>query len=196
MSIAILARLPIWLDDLVHEHPYRVAAVALLLASIVIVGIAWALKKFWIAGMDFPCTLCGTGTARPLRALSDADRQTVLRYFRQCEDREPDAEGIFVCENCHTVYDDFSGEKGSRTPDLVSVPNPRTGQEDLKVGFICFCKRCELKMMGNTPKYGPIVCRECKTAHEWREFERTGYTFLMTDLPPGTIKTRKRHFEV
>ena len=45
---------------------------AVISTLILIVGIGWALKTFWIAGMDFPCTICGTGTVPQIRALSEA----------------------------------------------------------------------------------------------------------------------------
>ena len=48
---------------------------------------------------------------QPFEKLSNGDKSDILAYFKRFEDREPDVEGIFVCNNCLIVYDDFSGRK-------------------------------------------------------------------------------------
>jgi hypothetical protein len=66
--------------------------------------------------------LCKCGRrARRFDELGPEEKDEILSYFRHAERREPDPKGIFVCDACETVFDDFSGERKSLDCDNVSM---------------------------------------------------------------------------
>lgn len=122
--------------------------------------------------IGMPCTFCENRRTTPFSELPEQDKKNLLEYFQTYEKRAPDRDGIFVCENCKIVYDDFSGEKKSMETDLWG---PRT-----------FCKVCNNIMLHCDLKPNrQIRCRRCKTEYHWQIHEPSGFRLLM---PPPNAK--------
>ena len=119
--------------------------------------------------IGFPCKFCH---AR-VRAFADVpmvDQENILEYFRRRERRDPDPRGVFVCLECRTVHDDFSGAKESRDIDLG--------------GATAFCKVCGSKMRDCELENEHIACAKCGTPYRWEEDRKSGFRFLSP--PDGT----------
>jgi len=126
--------------------------------------------------IGMPCTFCKNRRVTPFRELSENDQQNLLTYFHTQEKRAPDQDGIFVCQNCKIVYDDFSGEKKSMESDRWG---PRT-----------FCKVCNDVMLHCDLKPNrKIQCRRCKTEYKWQIHEGSGFRILM---PPPEVKVLEK----
>lgn len=59
------------------------------------------------------CHECGCKMNR-FKKLDVKDQKEILQYFEQVEQRQPMTLFIWTCPNCHTVYDDYAGDQGSR----------------------------------------------------------------------------------
>ena len=81
------------------------------------------------------------------------------------EGREPDKNGLFLCENCQTVHDDFSGAKETRDIDFG--------------GATAFCKVCSARMQDCTPDNDNIECPKCGTPYRWAKDKKSRLRFLM-----------------
>ena len=145
-----------------------IAVKALVVVAVMLLVIALILK-FWIRRMSLPCQFCRNVRISLFRELPRGVQTSILAYFRDYEGREPDREGIFVCRDCKTVLDDFSGEKMSREVDVDSRH---------------FCKVCGALMIGCDLGNDNIVCQRCDTRYTWRVHEQSGFRFLSP--PPGT----------
>ncbi len=93
------------------------AFIILTILIIVFLGIGGRLAKNFFG---YSCEECGS-KIQPYEKLPDDDKADILEYFRRFEDREPGVEGIFACNNCLIVYDDFSGEKRTMDGDERSL---------------------------------------------------------------------------
>ena len=78
---------------------------------VALVVLALALRKL-VEWISFPCQFC-EAKVRPFRKVNTETQEAILRYFRDHKRREAPRKGLFVCLNCKTVHDDFSGEKQS-----------------------------------------------------------------------------------
>ena len=138
----------------------------LLLAIAVLAGVAWLVVR-WIS---FPCHFCNVRVKR-FDEVPEKDRDQILAYFQQHEDREPDASALFVCTNCRSVHDDFSGQKASREINAY--------------GCTTFCKVCGRVIYGCLPERESVACRGCGTEYRWETDHASGYRFFM---PPEGVK--------
>ena len=148
-------------------------------AALVILGLALRKLVEWIS---FPCQFC-EAKVRPFRKVDTETQEAILRYFRDHERREVHQKGLFVCLNCKTVHDDFSGEKQSWDSD--------------RFGGVTFCKVCHATMYGCNPKNNNIKCPRCETPYAWQVHEPSGFRFLMPQKaqrfsdPAGATLTRR-----
>ncbi len=153
---------------------------------VILVGIsvvAYVLKRFVFTRMGVMCSFCGHPRAAPIRELDYLIVDFIMSYFEQYENREADKDGIYVCEKCGIVFDDFSGEKQSGEPDAGPAP----AGVDLPAGVCAcrsYCKACGQLMLGISKVGLPLECRECKTVHTWQQWRESKYTLLMP--PEGT----------
>ena len=136
------------------------------------VGFALALRKL-VEWIGFSCQFCDA-KVQPLRRIDQALQEEILQYFYNYERRKPDQSGIFVCLNCKTIHDDFSGEKQSRDPD--------------KYNNVTFCKVCNAAIWRCEPKNDSIQCPRCQTPYIWQTYEDSEFRFLM---PPEDAKLLK-----
>ncbi len=138
-----------------------------------LVVFAFGLKKL-VEWISFPCQFC-EAKVKSFRQISIEAQEAILRYFREYEGRKPDRHGLFVCLNCKTVHDDFSGEKQSRDIDSY--------------GCVTFCKVCHATMRGCEPENNAIKCPRCDTPYKWQTHEKSGFRFLM---PPKGARLHER----
>ena len=139
--------------------------------------------KYLVRWISFPCQFCGK-KVKSFPQVPEQDRQNILAYFREHESREPDKGGLFVCANCQTVHDDFSGEKISWDVDSY--------------GCSTFCKVCGLTVRGCEPSKESTTCDGCKTEYHWQTHERSGFRFftpprgagLLEKCPSGQLDSR------
>ena len=118
------------------------------------------------------CQFCEHRRTTPFAELAPTDRENLLTYFQDHEKRDPDITGIFACESCKTVYDDFSGEKKSMDADGMRL---RT-----------FCKVCNSLMFGSVQVDAITTCKHCHTEYQWQVHEPSGFRILMPP-PEATI---------
>jgi hypothetical protein len=144
----------------------------ILFGAVGLIAFGLVLRRFveWIGA---PCQFCGSKTNR-FRRLDSATQANILDYFVQHERREPDRSGLFICLNCRTVHDDFSGEKGSWDVDTF--------------GCVTFCKVCLARIRGCEPER-EVECPQCETKYSWTIHDGSGFRFLM---PPRGITIGKR----
>jgi hypothetical protein len=149
--------------------------VALGILGMVVFGLGLRRLVDWIGS---PCQFC-EASVQSFRRVGPEVQASILQYFSAYERREPDTGGLFICMNCHTVHDDFSGEKASRDFD--------------RFGCVTFCKVCHAIMRGCEPDRGTVNCSSCGTPYEWRTHADSGFRFFM---PPRdvTISARPPHF--
>ena len=144
---------------------------AVFAALVAAVGIF--LKKMFGLG----CQFCENNKTTPWKKLSPKDQENLLRYFTDYEKRSPDTSAIFVCENCQTVFDDFSGEKKSMEPDKGLT------------GCLTWCKVCKGVVCNCDLDNDNIHCTSCNTPYAWRTHEGSGYRILM---PPEDAEVLER----
>lgn len=142
-----------------------------IMAVLVVVALLLRPVVKWIS---FPCQFCNA-KVKVLDQVSAEDQAGILAYFHQHERREPDKGGVFVCTNCKTVHDDFSGEKRSRDTDAYSCKT--------------FCKVCGRIMYRCEPEREVVACDGCATEYHWQVHERSGYRFF---TPPAGAQLRDR----
>jgi len=158
----------------------------------------WAKRAFGCC-----CHECGRKML-PFRQLSNEDRGGILAYFRSFEDRELDTDGVFVCENCHLVYDDFSGERRSMEGDDKSIcktcntfgvwymgPLMNSGvlarfqKQNRALVERIECLRCQRNpsglwdCIGCDTKVKVTGCRNCYTIYAWMSVHGSRYKFLV-----------------
>ena len=142
----------------------------------VVLGGAIVLVRFSMrAGLM--CQFCGATDVKVWGRLNDRQQKTINEYFMSHERRQPDTAGVFVCDACKTVFDDFSGEKGNREVDSVVV-----GVGPKAKGLVtckAWCKVCNSMMLSCDPDNDNIHCRTCGTHYEWKTHAASGYRFLM-----------------
>jgi hypothetical protein len=142
--------------------------------SILLLAIAIVFVK-WLMRTAIMCQFCRNPDCKVWDRVPQAQRDSILSYFREHEKREPDTSGIFVCDMCNTVFDDFSGEKANREVDRAACTS--------------WCKVCNSMMPSCDPGNENIRCRTCGTQYQWQTHEKSGYRFLM---PPEDAVIRKR----
>lgn len=135
----------------------------------------WVFKRYVIRHMSLPCQFCRNTRLTLFRKLPDDLKKSILTYFREHENRDPDEEGIFVCLECRTVHDDFSGEKMSREVDFYQVTT--------------LCKVCSTLLRDCGLYNENIRCPTCGTPYKWQVHEKSGFRYLMP--PAGTEVTSK-----
>ena len=143
--------------------------------SILVIGLcigAYFLFKY--NGLD--CQFCANLKATPFKDLPFDKQEKLLQYFKKYEKRSPDTAAIFVCCDCNTVYDDFSGEKNSREADAGPL------------GCKTICKVCG-HMVNHCEIDNPdIHCDHCGTHYSWEVHDGSGYRIL---TPPQDAKILK-----
>jgi len=163
------------------EPPQEPTTANFLIVGAVVVGVLMVIMviiKLCIRYMSLPCQFCRNKRLDLFRELDPQTRESILTYFREYEHREPDTEGIFVCRDCKTVFDDFSGEKMSREVDLFQARH--------------FCKKCN-HVMTNCGVYNKdIRCPNCHTLYKWEVHEMSGFRFLS---PPAGTEVLKKVFD-
>lgn len=156
-------------DPTAPEIDIRMAITAIV-AVAAILAVITVILKFWVRRMSLPCQFCRNVRVSLFRELPPDVQTSILSYFREYERREPDAEGLFVCRDCKTVFDDFSGEKMSREVDAIQ---PRH-----------ICKVCNVLMTNCGIRNKNIHCPHCGTHYTWQVHEKSGFRFLSP--PPNT----------
>jgi len=116
-----------------------------------------------------PCLLCGNLRTTPLGRLPLERQLEIMEYFRQYERRYPRTAAVFVCLECNSVHDDFSGLLRSR----------EAGAYEVSVGNVTYCKVCGCPVRGCLPERGEVPCPKCGTKHRRRVDERSGMRFFM-----------------
>ncbi len=174
----------------------------IIVTVVLVLGGRWAKNFFGCC-----CHECGS-KMQPFEKLSNGDKSDILAYFKRFEDREPDAEGIFVCNNCLIVYDDFSGEKRTMDGDERSFckvcnssgvwyigsivsPNELEKFQERNKNLIerVECLRCQRKPAGFwdcipcDTEIKITACRRCYSIYTWMPFGRSRYRFhvLLSD---------------
>jgi len=144
-------------------------------AAVLLIPVLFLLRRLidWIGR---PCQFCRNMRMTPLDKMMPADREDILSYFRRHEGREPETRAIFVCRQCRTVHDDFSGELRSPGRDVFS-------------GNLTYCKVCNRLMTGCDVGRDDIRCPRCGTAYSWQVHEKSGMRFL---TPPAGAKVLAR----
>lgn len=113
----------------------------------------------WIGS---PCQFCEQKT-RTFRRLDIETQEAILGHSHEHERREPDRSGIFVCLNCRTIHDDYSGEKASWDIDAY--------------GCVTFCKVCHAPLQGCEPSRD-VQCPDCGTYYAWQIHSGSGFRFF------------------
>ena len=153
----------------------------LLIIGAVVVGmlvVIMVIVKLWIRYMSLPCQFCRNKRLDLFRQLDPATQESILSYFREYEHRDPDTEGIFVCRDCKTVFDDFSGEKMSRELDMFQVRS--------------LCKVCNHVLVNCGIYNENIRCPICQTPYKWQVDEKSGFRFLS---PPPDTEVREKIYD-
>ena len=167
----------------------------------------------WMAGrFGCCCHICGRRML-PFHKLSAEDQGDILGYFRGFEDREPDTEGIFICDHCCIVYDDFSGERRSMEGDDRSIckvcntpgvwyMGTQVNTEDIQ-GFRdenralvdrIECLQCKRNpsgiwdCMACDTKMKVTGCRKCYTLYAWMSVHGSRYKFHVPLSDKETLK--------
>ena len=144
-----------------------------------------AAAKMLTRAVGAPCQFCENLKLTPFTQLPVQQQRSVLSYFRAHEDREPDLNSVFVCLDCKTVHDDFSGDKRSMDMDMISSPLSGASVSLART----FCKVCNALMQGCNPGNEDIHCVRCGTKYRWHNFAETGFRFLM---PPKESRILER----
>lgn len=150
-----------------------------------IIVVVAAVAKILIRAVGAPCQFCENRKLARFTRLSAPQQHSVLSYFRAHEGREPDLSSVFVCLDCKTVHDDFSGEKRSMDMDMISAP---VGGVSVSLART-FCKVCNALMQGCDPENEDIHCVRCGTKYRWQNYTETGFRFLM---PPRESRILER----
>lgn len=148
------------------------ALTVFLLLAVALVGagiVAFVLRK---AGC--PCQFCDNARTMPFARLPVALREEIRGYFTNVERRQPQTPAVFVCLDCGTVFDDFSGEQRSRDRDVV-------WHHPARAFLACraFCKGCNALMQGCEPDTTPTACARCGREHAWTVWGKSGLRYLM-----------------
>jgi len=154
--------------------------------SVIVLALAALMVRF-LMRRGIMCQFCGDDDCKVWDRVADDVKVVILEYFTSYEKRDPDTSGIFVCDQCKTVFDDFSGEKASREVDSATVV--RGYQTKSLVTCRTWCKVCNSLLQFCDPDNPDIRCRKCGTAYEWKTHEKSGYRFLM---PPEDAQVKER----
>jgi hypothetical protein len=156
----------------------------IIVSAVVLAGVIVMIRFLMRTGLM--CQFCGATDVKVWDRLSDRQQRAILEYFMSHERREPDTSGVFVCDACRTVFDDFSGEKANREVDSVVV-----GAGTRVKGLVtckAWCKVCNSMLLSCDPDNEDIRCRTCGTRYEWRTHEASGYRFLMPPKDAGILE--------
>ena len=147
------------------------AYIFVVLAVLILAGIV---LKFLVRKVGIPCQFCDA-RLQYWDDLSMEDCGGIMEYFTECEKRSPDTDGVFVCPDCGSVFDDFSGAKLSRDYDAY--------------GIRAYCKVCN-NLMWNRKNMADwdgvsespyMHCEMCGSVHQWQTYKDTRFRFL---VPP------------
>lgn len=145
-----------------------------ILFAVVMLTATLLLFRFLLKFEDWPCEICGH-KRKFFKSLPPSTQDAIRSYFTSCEHRDPRTRDILVCDGCHTVFDDFSGDrKGS----MVEMPGVRA-----LITHRTWCKVCNVMITFADPTNDDIRCETCGTPYAWKTHEESGYRFLMP--PPG-----------
>lgn len=111
----------------------------------------------------FHCQRCN-GKVRPFAELDDMQQQRIADYYRRIERRSPEWKRVFVCPDCASVYDEFSGEYRSRDQDVYHL--------------LAYCKACGKFMHRLKSNAIDIRCNHCGAEHQWTLDDPSSHTFL------------------
>ncbi len=138
-----------------------------LVPLIIILGVfgigVLALVSFISGRARFHCQRCN-GKVRAFGELEDIQQQRIADYYRRIERRTPEWKRVFVCPDCASVYDEFSGEYRSRDQDVYHL--------------LAYCKACGKFMHRRKSDATDIRCNHCDAEHQWTLDEPSGHTFL------------------
>ena len=176
---------------------FEILLFLLVLGILVAVGL-WAKKTFGCC-----CHECGSRMTS-WGKLDREQQSEILSYFRSFEDRLPDTNRILVCGNCHTLYDDFSGESQSLDGDERSIckicnspgvwymgPLVNSGElpgfqkENRPFVDRVECLRCERNPSGDhscvtcDTRVKVFGCRHCFTVYSWMCVHEGSFRFLV-----------------
>ena len=167
--------------------------------------------RWFVRRIGCNCHLCDR-RMNFFNELTEDEQKEIVSYFQTRENRQPDTSGIFVCQHCRIVYDDFSGEKKSMEGDNVSIckicgsPSVRhlglsvaTGEiadfrkENPRLVKDYECLNCSRQPYGYLycltcdAKVKLVGCRNCYTLYLWKSAKgsKYGLKFLvpLTDEP-------------
>jgi hypothetical protein len=158
-----------------------------LLGVAFLVALGFLLKRL-VRAIGMPCQFCDNNKLTYFDKLPLNTRVAILSYFREREKRTPDTDGLFICLNCHTVHDDFSGEKRSWDTDYAAGVGP-SGIPELKASARTFCKVCNRLIYGCDPGRDDIHCEFCGTHYQWQVHEPSDFRFFM---PPEDAQVLER----
>jgi len=131
--------------------------------------------KVLVSLIGCPCQFCDNRKITPFKKLPLDLQRNILDYFREYERREPDTSAVFACQECRTVFDDFSGEKRSMDTD---VDHTRLSGDKGHYTCKAYCKVCSSLMSGCDPDVNEIKCPRCGTAYVWNTHEKSRFRFL------------------
>ena len=158
-----------------------------LLGIAFLVALAFLLKRL-VRAVGMPCQFCDNRKLTYFDQLPPDTRNDILSYFRNREKRVPDTDGLFICLNCRTVHDDFSGEKRSWDIDYAASVGP-SENSGFEFSARTFCKVCNNLVYGCDPGRDDIHCEFCGTHYQWQTHEPSGFRYLM---PPEGAQVLER----
>lgn len=143
-------------------------------ATIVLVLVG---RHFWEKlglGQAMPCVCCGA--AKSLYSadrLPVAEQEKLLAFFSEVESRYVEIEALWVCNDCHRVYDDYA------LSDRSTTLSHDGGSAFTACGLMHLCRRCELRIL--SAAQGPFICPKCRTGHVWKPYadSESEYLFLV-----------------
>lgn len=110
------------------------------------------------------------------RDVTEEQKLSIRNFIKEQEDRTVDESAVFVCQHCHHVFDDFSGEKRSPEVDRTYQVHGR-----MVSSMRCICKICGVLMMDCSPNSPEIQCQKCETQYTWKLDEKSGLKFLIRE---------------
>jgi len=141
--------------------------VVLIVVLTLVVGVISAVGFVITKKARFRCQFCNS-VVSAFDGLDHSVKIDILAYFTEHEHRNPDTAGIFICNNCRIVFDDFSGQKQSRDQD------PYYGNKT-------FCKVCNGILYNCSPVRSILRCEKCSTEYTWYTSPKYSLRFFMPD---------------
>ena len=156
----------------VNMTPYYITAPIIIVGAIILI-------RLLLKAAGWPCSVCGEFTMTKFEELPQNQQDEIRTYFRQHERREFKEDHVFVCPTCHTVHDDFSGEKRSRELDAFG----------LEPCCKSFCKICGNLLVYTASPDAEVTCTHCETRQAWTSFGDSGLLFF---APPADAQLMEK----